>query len=193
MTIGLATYILMLALVAAQRILEIRLASSNTESLLSLGAKEFESRHYTVMKILHTTWLFSCLGEAAWRGVAPHLGLSVCAVLAFAVGQVLRLAAIRELGVRWTTRIIVLPEVPPVAGGIYRFIRHPNYLGVILEIAALPLVFGCWFTAGLFSVANLALLLGVRIPAEEAALKSNNRSVAMAEWARRGRFVPGGS
>ncbi|HCP47500.1 MAG TPA: hypothetical protein DIU15_15775 [Deltaproteobacteria bacterium] len=193
MSIGLTAYFFLVACVAAQRLLELRIASNNTEALLSRGAREFESRHYIVMKVLHTTWLVACVAEASWRGVPPAMSFSVYAGLFFAIGQILRVAAMTELGPRWTTRIIVLPEAPPVAGGIYRFIKHPNYLGVILEIAALPLVFGSWFTATIFSIANLALLLGARIPAEEEALTSNNPGADLTEWTRRGRFVPGRS
>jgi methyltransferase len=193
MSIGLNTYFFLVACVAAQRLLELRVASRNTEELLAMGAQEHESRHYTAMKLLHGAWLLACLAEAAWRGLPTSAFLSVPALVLFGVGQALRVAAIKELGTRWTTRIIVLPEAPPVAGGIYRHIKHPNYLGVILELAALPLVFGCWFTAVVFSIANLALLLGVRIPAEEAALKASVPSLELAKWARTSRFVPGRS
>ena len=193
MSIGLNTYFFLVACVAAQRLLELRVASRNTEQLLAMGAREHQSRHYTVMKLLHSTWLIACLAEAAWRGIPASSLLSVPALVLFGIGQALRVAAIMELGGRWTTRIIVLPEAPPVAGGIYRHIKHPNYLGVILEIAALPLVFGCWFTAIAFSVANLVLLLGVRIPAEEAALKAGTPSLQLAKWTRTSRFVPGRS
>ena len=92
-------------------------------------------------------------------------------------------------GARWTTRIIVLPKADVVAGGIFKYIRHPNYLGVILEIAALPLVFGCWRTALGFTVANGALLW-VRIQAEEEALSSENNYEI--EFQSRNRFPPKG-
>jgi methyltransferase len=193
MNTSITIYFVLVACVAAQRILELRIASRNTRRLLALGAREFKSPHYKAMKVLHSTWLVACLLEAWWRGAPPHLAVSIIAIGFFTVGQVLRFAAMRDLGPRWTTRIIVLPEVPPVAGGIYRWIKHPNYLGVILEIAALPIVFGCWFTAVLYSLANLILLLAVRIPAEESALTSNNNDKSITEWSRRGRFVPGRS
>lgn len=193
MNIGLTAYFFLVAVVATQRLLELRIAARNTDRLLSMGAREFESRHYNTMKALHTSWLLACLVEASWRAVPPDLQVALYAGLLFSIGQILRIAAMTTLGPRWTTRIIVLPEAPPVVGGIYRFIRHPNYLGVILELAALPLIFGSWFTAAVFSIANLALLLGARIPAEEAALQLNNPSENMTEWARRGRFVPGRS
>jgi methyltransferase len=83
--------------------------------------------------------------------------------------QLGRLWVLRTLGPRWTTRIIVLPGAPLVAGGPFRFVRHPNYLVVIGEIAVLPLVFGLWQLALIFSVLN-AVVLWIRIRAEERAL-----------------------
>ena len=122
--------------------------------------------HYPVMAGFHTLWLFACLVEASMSPV-PNLTLSVVALVFPAAGQT-RLLAMATLGERWTTRIIILPGHEPVTGGIFRFIRHPNYLGVFFEIAALPLVFGCFKTAIAFTIANLILML-VRIPAEERA------------------------
>ncbi|MBJ93930.1 MAG: isoprenylcysteine carboxyl methyltransferase [Rickettsiales bacterium] len=193
MNIGLNAYFFLIACVAAQRLLEVRIAARNTDALLKAGATEFQSSHYTTMKVLHTSWLIACLLEASSKSSPPLVEFSIYAGLLFAAGQILRIAAMTKLGPRWTTRIIVLTDVPPVDGGIYRFIKHPNYLGVILEIAALPLIFGCWMTAVVFTVANLALLLGQRIPAEEAALRSNNSCAQTTEWAHRPRFVPGRS
>ena len=92
------------------------------------------------------------------------------ALLVFVTGQVLRLSAMRTLGWRWSVRIYTVPSMKPVATGIYRYLRHPNYLGVALEIAALPLVHGGWRTALVYTVLN-AGLLAVRIKAEERALE----------------------
>jgi methyltransferase len=94
---------------------------------------------------------------------------------------------VAALGERWNTRILVVPGAPPVRRGPYRFLRHPNYLAVAIEIAALPLAFGSWRTALAFSVGN-AFLLGVRIPAEERALGA----AWGAAFADTPRFVPGG-
>jgi len=89
----------------------------------------------------------------------------------FGAAQGLRYWAITSLGKRWNTRILVLPGQPLVKTGPYRFIGHPNYVAVILELAAVPLVFGAWWTAAIVSLLNLALLLGIRIPAEVRALR----------------------
>jgi methyltransferase len=100
----------------------------------------------------------------------PFPGLPGLAALIVALGaQALRWWAIGTLGWRWNTRIIVVPGAPPVTGGPYRFVRHPNYVAVVLEIASIPLIHGAWLTALIFSALNVALL-AVRIPAEERAL-----------------------
>jgi methyltransferase len=108
--------------------------------------------------------------DLAWwlrRRCRPGVAAAMAALLAAA--QALRYWAIATLGERWTTRIICLPRAPLVAGGPYRFLRHPNYLAVVAEMAALPLLHGAWLTAAGFSAAN-ALVLRVRIRHEEAAL-----------------------
>ena len=99
--------------------------------------------------------------------------------------QGLRYWAIASLGDRWNTRIIVLPDAAPVTRGPYRFVRHPNYLAVVVEIACLPLIHGAWFTALAFSLGNAALLY-VRVRSEEAALGARYATA----FAHRPRFVP---
>ena len=95
----------------------------------------------------------------------------VLLLLLLGVATALRYWTISTLGERWTTRVLVRPGMPLISGGPYRFLRHPNYLAVVIEIVALPLVHGAWLTAVVFSVAN-AVLLAVRIRAENAALES---------------------
>ena len=100
---------------------------------------------------------------------ARHLGFPMLGLVASTMA--LRYWAIAALGRRWTTRVVVLPDLPVVTGGPYRFLRHPNYLAVAIEVAALPLVHTAWFTALVWSAAN-ALVLRARIAAEEAALRA---------------------
>ena len=170
MSTGLILYFGLLLAVAMQRLLELAIAGRNTARLVRNGAEEVASGHYGAMRVLHGAWLASCAFEAVWRGAPPSTWIRVFGLIALVAGQVLRISAMRSLGPRWTTRILVMPAVPPVTGGIYRWFRHPNYLGVILELAALPLIYGGVVTAVFFTVANLCLLVCVRIPAEEAAL-----------------------
>ena len=97
----------------------------------------------------------------------------------------LRYWAIWTLGQRWNTRIIVIPGAAPVTGGPYRYLRHPNYLAVMIEIAAIPLIRANWYTAIGFSIAN-AFLMAVRIPAEERAMGAGYRAI----FAARHRLLP---
>jgi methyltransferase len=127
------------------------------------------------MVALHTLFLVACVAEV-WlvgRPFVPWLGWPALAVLAAAQG--LRYWTISTLGERWTTRVLVPPGESLVAGGPFRFVRHPNYLAVALEIAALPLVHTAWLTALLFSLAN-AVLLRARIGVEEKALTAGGAS-----------------
>ena len=182
-------YIGLVLVVAVQRILELRLSKNNTKRLLDQGAVEVGSGHYPAMATLHTVWLFACIGEAMWRNQTPPMPLVVVGLTMLVIGQILRLVAIKTLGPRWTTRIIVVPHARVVNDGIFRFIRHPNYLGVVLEIAALPLIFGGWMTASIFTVANGWLLL-VRIKTEEQELSRLNNYEATFEG--KNRFIPMG-
>lgn len=182
-------YAALVLLISGQRIWELGRSKRNTRALMERGAIEIGAEHYPVMAALHTTWLFACLAEAFTQAAAPALALSIGALLLLIAGQCLRLIAMSTLGERWTTRIIVLPGEDVVATGIFRYIRHPNYLGVILEIAALPLVFGGWKTALGFSIAN-GILLWVRIRAEEKALSTEGDYQVRFEG--RNRFLPTG-
>jgi isoprenylcysteine carboxyl methyltransferase (ICMT) family protein YpbQ len=141
-------------------------------------ATPFSDKPFAVPReLLKTLWLVSMLLEVlVWkRPFVPWLGVS--ALVVFGIGQVLRLLAIHALGSRWTVKVFTLPNEPRIKAGIFRYLRHPNYTGVILEIAALPLIHGAWLTALLFSIANV-LLLSRRIPAEDRALaKTENYQI----------------
>ena len=113
--------------------------------------------------------------------------LTLAAIIFVLIGQSLRYAAILTLGPRWTVRVMTLPTEPPITRGIYRYVRHPNYLGVILEIAAVPLLHTAYLTALLFTLANAALLV-VRIRTEERALELDNQY--RRAFADRPRFIP---
>jgi methyltransferase len=181
-------YTLLVAAVAIGRLIELRIAERHRRSLLTRGGFEAGAEHYPWMVGLHTAFLLACPLEV-WlldRPFLPGLALPMLAVLALAVA--LRWWVIATLGERWTTRILCLPGAPPVTGGPYRRMRHPNYLAVVAEIAALPLVHTAWITALVFSALN-ALLLRVRIRAEEEALaRVSNYETA---FAGRPRLLPG--
>jgi methyltransferase len=155
----------LLALVTLQRLSELWLAAHNTRRLKAQGAYEVAPGHYPLIVILHAAWLAG-LWWLAWnRPLVPAL-----AVL-FLCLEGLRVWVLTSLGPRWTTRIIILPGAALVRRGPYRFFPHPNYAVVCAEIALLPLVFGLWAYALVFTALNAAVLF-IRIRAENAALAS---------------------
>jgi len=159
-------------LVSLQRILELQIANSNTAHLKRRGAVEFGAAHYPLMVALHTAWLCSTLVEWWWGEPTSLSFLSFLGWAFLLVGQALRLLTIKTLGRRWTTRVIVLRNEPLVTAGLFKYVPHPNYLGVCLEIFGLPLIGGCWKTSLLFGCLNLVLLRR-RITIEDRALRGN--------------------
>jgi methyltransferase len=162
---SLASYVFLVALVALSRMAELLISHRNQRWLVARGAIETGHGHYPAMVLLHTAFLVSCPLEV-WlfeRHGQPSLALAMGALLILAM--TLRVWVMATLGRRWTTRVLYVPGTPVVSDGPYRFLRHPNYLAVVLEIIALPLLHGAWTTALVFSLAN-GLLLAVRIPCE---------------------------
>ncbi|HEX5566804.1 MAG TPA: isoprenylcysteine carboxyl methyltransferase family protein [Streptomyces sp.] len=157
--------------VAAERIVELLVARRNTRWSAARGAVERGRGHYAPMVVLHTGLLGGALAEVwvAGRPFVPVLGWPMFGVVL--ASQALRWWCVGALGPRWNTRVIVVPGLPAVASGPYRWLRHPNYVAVVAEGVALPLVHGAWVTAAVFTVLNAALLT-VRIRCENAALSS---------------------
>lgn len=167
-------FTVLLLLLALQRLFELRLSRRNEARILARGGREHFPGHLRVMKLLHAGWFIAMFAEVFFleRPFIPLLAM--VALILFIIGQVLRYAAIRTLDWQWTVRIMTIPGVEPVHHGIYRYMRHPNYLGVILEILAVPLLHTAFLTAIIFSIAN-SFLLTVRIPFEEKALDENSK------------------
>ena len=169
MVISLGAYLAILAALAAERMFHLALAARNARRAFAMGAVEHGQSHYPAMAAFHALFLLSAAAEAIVLK-RPFPGALGWIALGGALGaQALRYWSIASLGVRWNTRIIVFPGMPLVSRGPYRFMRHPNYLAVIVEIACVPMIRGCWLTAVVFSIGNAALLR-IRIRAEEAAL-----------------------
>ncbi len=159
----------LVAVVAIERLCELYLAHHNARWARSCGAQEFGAEHYPAFFVLHSAWLIAWPLEAWAAG--PRLASSAWVwLLLFLFAQALRYSAIASLGWRWNTRILVLPGTRPIRRGPYRWIAHPNYIAVVLELATLPLAFCAVWTAGVIGVLNAVLLLAVRIPAERRAL-----------------------
>ena len=153
-----------IALVAVQRLSELWLARMNTRRLLAHGAREIGARHYPLFIALHGSWLLAIVATTPWARQPDWLLIGLFALMQFA-----RFWVVASLGPYWTTRIITLPGAPLVRRWPYRLVRHPNYWVVCVEIAVLPLAFGNWPVALVWSALNAALL-SHRIRLEEQAL-----------------------
>jgi methyltransferase len=153
-----------LSLVAAQRLVELMLAAANTRRLLDRGAREVGRAHYPLFVLLHASWLVA-IAVTTPLDRQPYWPL----IGVFVILQVLRVWVVATLGPYWTTRIITLDDAPIVREGPFRFVRHPNYCIVVAEIAVLPVAFGDWPVALIWTLLN-ALLLRHRIRIEMSAL-----------------------
>jgi methyltransferase len=161
---------IILALVTVQRGAELLLSQRHTKALTARGAVEVAPGHYPLMVAIHASWLISL-----W--VFGHdQPINAAALVAYLALQGLRIWVMATLGARWTTRIIVLPNAPLVAGGPYRYLQHPNYAVVVGEIAVLPLTLGLPWIAVIFTALN-ATILFIRIRAENRALNTS-RTIA---------------
>ena len=164
-----AWYVLLIAAVAVERLAELLISTRNLAWSRERGGVEFGARHYPAMVVLHTGLLAGCLLEAIGlhRPFLPALGWPMLALVLAAQG--LRWWCIGTLGRQWNTRVVVVPGAGRVTAGPYRIVPHPNYVAVVIEGAALPLVYTAWITALVFTVLNVALLR-IRIKAENNAL-----------------------
>ncbi len=167
-----ATFTGLVVLVALQRLWELGRSAQNEKALREKGGYEVGQGHFWVMRLVHTGWLVGCVAEV-WVAPVASLPLFWIGLVAFLAGQWLRYLAIRNLGPRWTVKAMVVPGEQVVGQGPFRYLRHPNYLGVVLELAGLPLMGGCVATALAFSLANF-LLLRLRIRVEEKALRKES-------------------
>lgn len=166
---ALTWYAVLIATVGIERLVELVVSQRNLAWSRARGGVEFGAGHYPAMVVLHIGLLVGCLAEVILldRPFMPWLGWPMLAIVIGA--QVLRWWCITTLGQQWNTRVVVVPGAPRVTGGPYRLMSHPNYVAVVIEGIALPLVHSAWITAVVFTVLN-AVLLKTRIGTENAAL-----------------------
>jgi methyltransferase len=162
-------YDVFIALITAERLVELVVSRRNASWSFARGGREFGEGHYPVMVGMHAALLLSCLAEVAFahRPFIPALGWPMVAVVA--ASTAVRWWCVSALGRHWNPRLIIVPGAALVRRGPYRWVHHPNYLAVAAEVVALPLVHSAWVTAIVFTIAN-ALVLRVRIRAENVAL-----------------------
>ncbi len=163
--------VIVLSIVVVQRLSELVLARRNFRWALQHGGTEVGADHYWFFIVLHSGWLASFFLECSFRETSvPPLWPLLLAMIVLA--QILRYWAIRSLGKHWNTRIVVFKNFSAIRSGPYRYLKHPNYVAVAVELFAIPALLGAWYSAIFFSAVNAALLLGIRIPMEEQVLKA---------------------
>jgi methyltransferase len=162
-------YYLLILAIGIERLVELIVSKSNARWAFAQGGKEFGHSHYPVMVAVHVGLLLGCVVEV-WTLHRPFIAWLGWPMLALVtLSQALRGWCVTTLGRRWNTLVIVVPQAPLVRRGPYRWLHHPNYVAVVAEGVALPLVHTAWLTAASFTLAN-ALLLTVRIRVENDAL-----------------------
>lgn len=161
---------ILVALIAVQRLIELIISRINTRRLLASGGVEHGAAHYPIMVAVHMAWLI-CL----FVFVPAEANLNPALFVLFLLLQAARVWVISALGPYWTTRVITVPNAPLVRQGPYRWLRHPNYMIVVAEIAVVPLIVGAWHIALIFSIAN-AIVLWRRLRTENAVLAQRSVS-----------------
>ena len=160
---------MLLAVMIGQRLGELYLTAKNLPYIRSRGGVEYGRSHFPFIVAVHVLFPILFVIELTHHGV--HRGaLWPLWLILFAAAQMLRYSAIVALGQRWSTRVLVIPGMPPVESGPYRWLRHPNYVAVGVEFVAAPMLFGAWRTALVISVLNAAVL-ALRIRCENDALQ----------------------
>lgn len=162
-------FALFVGLLLVERAVELVLAERNRRWAIRHGGQESGGSHYAVIVGMHVLFYLSLIGErvvsgSGWSAAWPFW------IALLAIAQAIRIWSIASLGRFWNTRIIVVPGAAPVRSGPYRFVRHPNYLAVGVEILSIPMLAGAWRTAVIFSALNL-VMMRIRISAEERALQ----------------------
>ena len=165
-------YLAFLALLALERMIELAVSKRNAAWSLEQGGIEYGRDHFKYMKLLHTSFFIACALEVVLldRPFIPELGFPMLGIALLA--QAIRYWVIFTLGKRWNVRVIVVPGLPAVSSGPYRLLKHPNYLAVVLEGFAVPLIHTAWITAIAFTLFN-AWMLSVRIRCENEALATH--------------------
>ena len=161
-------FIIFISIVIVQRISELILSNKNENYLISQGAIEYDKKGYKYIVLMHNLFFISVITDFVFLGRQLNEYWKVLLII-FICTQLLRYCAIFSLGKRWNTKILVLPNTEPIRSGVYKYLKHPNYIAVIIEIAVIPLLLSCYYTAIVFSILNL-IVLNRRIRIEEEAL-----------------------
>lgn len=161
-------FIIFISIVIVQRISELILSKKNENYLKSKGAIEHDRNGFKYIVLMHNLFFISLVLEYFFLQRELNQYWKILLII-FICTQLLRYWAIFTLGKRWNTKILVLPNTEPIRSGVYKYLKHPNYIPVIIEITVIPLLLSCYYTAIVFSILNL-IVLKRRIRIEEEAL-----------------------
>lgn len=165
-------FIIFIIFLLLQRLFELYIAKRNEKWMLERGAVEFGQVHYKWFVLMHILFFFSIITEVVFHSFQQEINISWIFVWLFIMMQLARIWCIGSLGRFWNTKIIVLENVILIKKGPYRWVRHPNYIIVLIELFVIPFMFHAYFTAIIFPTLHILLLM-VRIPEEEKALGKN--------------------
>lgn len=172
-------------IIIIERNIELFIAKRNARFIESIGGYEVGKKHYSAILALHVTFLAALFFEANYKNNLPTYWF--VPFIIFLLTQVLRIWIIYSLGKYWNTRIYIVPNSNPVIRGPYHYLRHPNYVIVMLEMITIPFIFGAYVTAIIFPIIN-AFILKYRIKVEEKALSElTNYNIGMSKAPR---FIP---
>lgn len=181
-------FFIILAIIFFQRIIEGGQSKRNVAALHSKGGQEISTNSLALVIIMQLSWFAAMILEVCFLNRTFHPLIGTLGIIGAITGQVLRFSAMRALKERWTLPLVVLPNTPVVDQGVYRYVRHPNWLGVIIEIASVPLIHTAYLTAIIYSLLN-AFVIGKRVKIEEQALSA--ASNYQEKFANKARFIPG--
>lgn len=166
-------FTLFVVLLCSKKLHDLRRSKKNRALLIKKGGRVYSNAHFPIILGINCAWAIAVLLEI-WVWPRPiHWGEVALAMAVFLTSQVLSHLAMKELGIRWTTDVITVPDLPPITTGIFRYLRHPNYWGVFLEMVSVPLLHSAYFTSLIFAVVNL-IHLRMRIAMEEKALDQDS-------------------
>lgn len=174
-------FIGLVVLVLTQRLVELRIANKNTRKILAGGGREYGAGHYPFIVAIHLLWYIAWIGESLASGL--HLNaLWPLWLLIFLLTEMLRYWVMKTLGPYWSMRIMVIPGQTWTRRGPYRYCAHPNYLAVTIELFVIPMMFGAWRTASVFTFLYLISLFFFRIPAEEKVGEKSRSGPTTHQW-----------
>lgn len=151
-------FLILLGCVGLERLWELQISRRHQRDLATRGAQKHSDPLYRWMVALHAGVLFGAAVEVIALRRPFIVRLAILALLLFLLATLLRWWVIRTMGMHWNTEVVDSGSLGVISEGPFRWIRHPNYVGVFVELIALPLIHTAWITASLAAVLNVFVL-----------------------------------